>query len=634
MKNFWRRNIIFVILLVIILAIGFLFFSSFEKSIFSKNFQGALVESIDLNEKDISNEMSFLDQETCVDDFGTGVGDSITTEESLQDILDDIAEKLDIISQQVNEIVINQNLAEKEPEEELVEEEDEQQDEDKEEIDVKKEKQEKTEIIYPKILVSGAKIYPTTERFIKLFNPNDIAIDLTGWYLQRKTSIGADFSSCVSKNYFSGKIISPNSYFLISKNDSFANIFMSDLVLTENNSLILKNPSGEISDSFQTGEIPAVVSIGGGGGTISYLKILISEIQTLPIEKRFVELYNPNNLDVDLTGWYLQRKSKTDGSFSTFVSSVNFSEKIIKSNEYFLISRENLENSDIILDIALNEDDALRLKNPSGQETDQVSWQLEPEKNKSLGRKVLEDVKEQDTNDDLIDFEIQIPTPKLQNRIWEEPILPTLEKIEITNLPIKTSYFEGEKLDIEGLVVTGFYITLCDDGEIPFGQEIISNDDLEIIGFDSSNSVADQILTINYNGFTAEYEIEILEPLPPTQLKIISSAQVIISEDFSDIFKIQSQNELGIPTKVLSKTSVNLLSTSSTGFFFDATLDGKCNVEKSIEIVVMKSGSTNKAFCYKDDTPGIFEIKVSADRLRSDFQEIEILDTTTPSDLF
>ncbi len=35
------------------------------------------------------------------------------------------------------------------------------------------------------------------------------------------------------------------------------------------------------------------------------LKILINEIQTYPTENRFIEFYNPNNSEVDLTDWYL-----------------------------------------------------------------------------------------------------------------------------------------------------------------------------------------------------------------------------------------------------------------------------------------------------------------------------------------
>jgi len=208
---------------------------------------------------------------------------------------------------------------------------------------------------------------------------------------------------------------------------------------------------------------------------------------------------------------------------------------------------------------------------------------------------------------------------------WTEPILPTLESIEITTSPTKTSFFVGDILDISGLEVTGHY-----SDETSKIEEITEE---SITGFDSSLPATEQILTITFGGVTTTYIIEILEPLPPTQLKIISSPQIIASGTFSEVFKAQSRNALEEETNVLSKTIISLSSDSSTGLFFDASLDGRCDEEKSLNAVTMRSGSANKAFCYKDDTPGIFKIIVSDfdEILLSDFQEIEILETTSPT---
>ncbi len=49
--------------------------------------------------------------------------------------------------------------------------------------------------------------------------------------------------------------------------------------------------------------------------------VVINEIQILPTSERFIELYNSGSSDVDLTGWYIQRKTATGSSFGSLVTS-------------------------------------------------------------------------------------------------------------------------------------------------------------------------------------------------------------------------------------------------------------------------------------------------------------------------
>jgi len=171
---------------------------------------------------------------------------------------------------------------------------------------------------------------------------------------------------------------------------------------------------------------------GGGGGSIPvvYPKILISEVQISPIDERFVELYNPNNYEVNLTNWYIQRKTQTSDSWGSLVSSPKFEGKIIPANGYFLISRSDA-TAEIILDLTLTENNSLVLKNPDGDISDKLGFGLvedyelsptmNPEENKSIGRKVLPDNSEQDTDDNSADFELDAPTKKTQNITYVEP---------------------------------------------------------------------------------------------------------------------------------------------------------------------------------------------------------------------
>lgn len=102
--------------------------------------------------------------------------------------------------------------------------------------------------------------------------------------------------------------------------------------------------------------------------------IFINEVQISPIKERFIELYNSDSSDVDLTGWYLQRKTATGGSFSSLVSSTQLAGKTIKAQSYFLISRSQLSNSDILADLTLTESNTIRIRDSKGKDVHQVEW--------------------------------------------------------------------------------------------------------------------------------------------------------------------------------------------------------------------------------------------------------------------
>ena len=116
--------------------------------------------------------------------------------------------------------------------------------------------------------------------------------------------------------------------------------------------------------------------------------IVISEVQIYPTENRFIELYNSNNFPVDLTNWYLQRKTQSGASFGSLISKTYFEGKIIGADSYFLISRASMENADIVLSgLTLTESNTIQLKDSNGEIIDKVEWGLAPEDGKSLERK-------------------------------------------------------------------------------------------------------------------------------------------------------------------------------------------------------------------------------------------------------
>lgn len=100
------------------------------------------------------------------------------------------------------------------------------------------------------VVINEVQINPIGERFIELYNSDNSAVDLTGWYLQRKTQTGNSFSSLVSSTYFENKTIDAKSYFLISKNA----LGLSSFSLTESNTIQLKKSEKEIVDKIGWGD--------------------------------------------------------------------------------------------------------------------------------------------------------------------------------------------------------------------------------------------------------------------------------------------------------------------------------------------------------------------------------------------
>jgi len=343
----------------------------------------------------------------------------VLTEAQKQEILDDIQEKLDIISQQVQELIDQQDPPEEEKELDK---------EDTEDQNNQNTSGGGNQIIYPKILISEVLIKPINQRFIELYNPNSVNINLTDWYLQRKDSNDEDWGSLVSSTYFEGKIIGSNDYFLISRELTNSDILY-DITLSDSNSLALKNPNREISDQINWSEVADNTSWCFDFGTCFptprakntippvVKNILINEVQISPTNQRFIELYNPNNYNVDLTGYYLQRKDDNDQSWGSLVSSTYFAGKTILANSYFLISRE-LSGSDILYGITLSADNSLALKNSNRDIVDKVGWgqALDPEGTSAPNPTSAESISRQlgiDTDNNNQDFIIlSVPTPK------------------------------------------------------------------------------------------------------------------------------------------------------------------------------------------------------------------------------
>lgn len=109
-------------------------------------------------------------------------------------------------------------------------------------------------------------------------------------------------------------------------------------------------------------------------------QVVLNEVQLSPIADRFIELRNTSGSDIDLTGWYIQRKTSAGSNFDSLVTSTKFEGMVISAGGYILISRSSLPGTDILLStLTLTESNTLRMRNASGEDVDQIEWGSVPE---------------------------------------------------------------------------------------------------------------------------------------------------------------------------------------------------------------------------------------------------------------
>jgi len=358
--------------------------------------------------------------------------------ESVQDQLDDIQEKLDIIQQQVNELITEQN---KDKQPELA-------DKEVAKDDEKKQEKMETAVCTGQININTA----SAEDLDKLID------------------VGLPTAQ---------KIISARPYYLLDDLLKASGIGPATLQEIKDQGCAYVEPG-----------LAPPASGGGGGGsaTITYPKILISEVQTQGLtdsKEEFVELYNPNDQAINLTSWYLQKRTN-GGSISYFGKKSLFYGYKIPANGYFVVARDGYFESlaDIWVDTALSDNSSLIFSDPNDVISDEVSW---PQIADGLSW--------------CYDFSLCSPTPGAPNIAYVEPLAPTLQSIAITNSATKLIYTVGDALDIAGLVVTGAY----SDSSTQIEPITLDN----ITSFDSSTPSTGQVLTITFGGKTTNYTITV-----------------------------------------------------------------------------------------------------------------------------
>lgn len=211
-------------------------------------------------------------------------------------------------------------------------------------------------------------------------------------------------------------------------------------------------------------------------------KILISEVQitggTGKTENDFIELYNPNNFQVNLNGYRLVKRTKV-GTSDTSVKSWT-TDVYIPASGYYLWTNSGYTDfsaiADIVTTTTISNDNGVAIRygaEDTGTVIDSVAWggaenifiegsvfPTNPGANQSFQRKSFID-----TNNNANDFEIQTcPNPKTQSRICEQAnltpsVLLPLSIIEVIYNPdgldegrelVRLNNPNAEEIDISG----------------------------------------------------------------------------------------------------------------------------------------------------------------------------------------
>ena len=479
---FRSRIFYFFVSLIVILTAGFFVWNNFvsaDRDVLAKFFSA----SISLPTQDILDIVPAINSEEALQN--NPVSDLIQSPptqeaESVQDQLDDIQEKLDVISVQVQELVALQTPDEQkdEPDDEDKKPEDEKDDLVDKDKDTQKQDQ---KITQTDVCTGQININTATEQD-----------------LERIIDVGPVTAQ---------KIIQARNFY--SLNDL--------LRVSGIGPVTLQKIVNQGCAYVQPGLVSPPAGGGGGGGSnpTVYPKILISEIQISPIAQRFVELYNPNLTDVDLTGWYLQRK--TSDSWNSFVSSTHFQNKIITAGGYFLISRSDVAADILLSDMTLTPNNFLAFKSPDGEIVDQMGF-TSVDTDKSLGRKVGEP----DTDADLADFELDTPTPKAQNFPYIAPPPPA-----DTTVPVITLIGTSEITINVGDVYVDAGATASDniDGDITANITTVNPVDVSTIG--------DYTVTYNVSDVAGNHAVEVTRLVHVVALPPLSSDATVTSSVYT-----------------------------------------------------------------------------------------------------
>ncbi|MFA7365484.1 MAG: lamin tail domain-containing protein [Patescibacteria group bacterium] len=277
------------------------------------------------------------------------------------------------------------------------------------------------------------------------------------------------------------------------------------------------------------------------------LPILINQImigQNESSKNEFIELYNPNDFDVDLKNYYLKKKT-ISGTESNLVSSKNFV-GVIRANKYFLISSKEYGQT-IKADLSYSttasmaKNNSIILYNESKETSDMVGFgEIDyflgspcenPENNQILKRSG-------NTQNNLKDFYIEKSTTKIKNS-KNETITILNQEVEENTKTKKVENIQLVSINNLKTLAVGSFVTA--EGIVLSLPGVLGSQLFYIIEKDQANSVCINGVQI-YNYYKNFPELEIGDIIRVTgELSISNGGYRIKTKEIKDI-EIKSKN--------------------------------------------------------------------------------------------
>lgn len=355
----------------------------------------------------------------------------------------------------------------------------------------------------------------------------------------------------------------------------------------------------------EPGLAPPVLGGGGGGSApVIYPKILISEVQIAGIgdeKQEFVELYNPNNQDVDLTGWYLQKKT-SGGNVSYFDKKSLFSGHKILKNSYFLVARDGYFASlaDISVDGTLSDNSSLTFYNPDDGVSSEANWSI-----------IANGLSW------CFDFELCSPTPKAQNTVFVPPdtTAPVISLIGAPEVTINV----GDTYSDAGATASDNV-----DGDITEGIIIVNPVDADMVG--------DYIITYNVSDAAGNYAAEVKREIHVVAVPALSSDATVTST----VYAVSSfSNATGTITNVSFETTKAIFLSNLTfaaGAIENATSSSLSDliVSNDTLVVTAQDGTTTATYTISVNPVVVLPPMITSYDFNGVAQNITVNPTTNP----
>jgi len=361
-----------------------------------------------------------------------------------------------------------------------------------------------------------------------------------------------------------------------------------------------------------------LIYVGGGGGiTIqkdkcdeyknkNYPKLIISEVQfgaDVDKDDEFIEIYNPNDQEVDITCWYLEKYSSLSNQTATPSSQTLLpktkSSGIIKPHGFYLIASKNYSGTttpDYVYteNYYISKNNSLILKKPNGEISDLVGYgdnaqkiyqyEKSPFTFENNVRKVcvesanvciyrsIQRKNFQDTDDNSNDFWLHKPSPK--NSLITES--PRENFIDLTTITIKNF---------------NVFTTSTEDGyflNISFNEPILTQTHADLTQTSQTNNYSYELListSTNFSTFKLE-DFGVTSTLPSPKF---DGSTTSLSFEITKCPLTQTNYYFALFLKDnLDEENKSSLATSSTTLPEDL-----CNPEESILVQNISTATTS-----------------------------------------